>query len=94
MRYLIKESQFENLVFSYLNDYIKDYPKKEEDRGVIIWGEGKDNQMLFDKPDRILFVRNELFESVQNMFSLSQKETRKVFIDWLKTMGYKVERFV
>ena len=94
MRYTINESQFENLVFSYLNDYIKDYPKKEEDRGVIIWGEGKDNQMLFDKPDGILFVRNEFFESFQSMFSLSLKETRKVFIDWLKTMGYKVERFV
>ena len=94
MRYTIKESQFENLVFSYLNDYIKDYPKKEEDRGVIIWGEGKDNQMLFDEPDGILFVRNEFFESVQSIFSLSLKEARKFFIDWLKTMGYKVERFV
>lgn len=94
MRYTIKESQFQNLVFSYLNDYIKDYPKKEEDKGVIIWGEGKDNQMLFDKPDGILFVRNEFFESFQSMFSLSLKEARKVFIDWFKTMGYKVERFV
>lgn len=94
MKYVITEEKLTNLIFNYLNDYIKDYPPKENKKGVISWGEEKENLMVYDKPDEILFVRRDFFESVQSMFSLTLRDTRGVFIDWLRTMGYRVKAFI
>jgi len=93
MKYLITETQFNGLIFRFLDSYLKDY-SPEETPTLFIFGKGEKNQIAYDKGDEILFIRESLMELVQRMFSLSNTSARKMFKEYFKLKGLRVKRMV
>jgi hypothetical protein len=93
MKYIISEEKLNKMIFLFLDTYLKEYPKEENDK-LVIFGKGDKNQIAYDIGDRILFVRDSLSELVKGMFSLSTRGTKEIFKDYMQSKGYKVKRMV
>lgn len=93
MKYIISEEKLNKMIFLFLDTYLKEYPKEENDK-LVIFGKGDKNQIAYDIGDRILFVRDSLLELVKGMFSLSTRGTKEIFKDYMQSKGYKVKRMV
>lgn len=92
VRNVINESKIDNMVFVFLDGYLKDH-SPEENKDLILYGKGKKNVMAYDKNERLLMVADSLKELVQTMFNLSNPATKRVFRDYLESKGYEVKRF-
>jgi len=93
MKYIISESKLEAVAFKFLDEYLKDYPLINKPN-VVLYGEGDQNVIAYDKEDKILFVSQGLYELVRNMFSITNTPAKKIFSDYMASKGYKVLRFV
>jgi hypothetical protein len=93
MKYIITESQLESTIFRFLDSYLEKY-SLEEISSLVVYGKGDKNQIAYDKGDQILMVREPLFQLVKRMFNLTTNGTRNVFIEFFKSKGYRVKRFV
>ena len=91
MKYLITESQFDKVVFKYLDnqDFIQ---IKKDDRIYFVNSEtDKDAQIRFDKDDGWCFIYYELINEISAFFSLQRSDSEKVIGRWVKnTLQMKV----
>ena len=94
MKYIISESKLESLGIKFLDEYLKNYPVRENDRGLVLWGQGENNKLAYEKEDRILFVAEDLFQLLRDMFSITNTPAKKIFVNFMKTKGYEVKRFI
>jgi hypothetical protein len=77
----------------FLDEYFSKYDAM--DRGDILsWGEGEDNQMVYDKENEILFVRESLYELVRDMFSIDHHDYVVFIKSYMANKGYYVKRIV
>lgn len=89
----ISESKVDKIIFLFLDSYLKDYTPEENDN-LIVYGRGKRNQIAYDKGEQLLFVLDELYHKIQDMFNLNTESTKKVFKDYFASKGMRVKRFM
>jgi len=90
MKYLITESQFDKVIFKYLDnqDFVKDVTPKEifflnsinDEQGVII----------FDKKKGMLYISFDLVSEIASFFSISKVHSSNLITDWAQ--GYIDQR--
>lgn len=93
MKYLITESRLNSLMSKYLDDYLSKYEVTQNGE-VISWGEGDDNQMIYDSDNEILFVRQEVMGLFRDIFSLDHHEYVEFIKDYMAKKGYYVHRII
>jgi hypothetical protein len=77
----------------FLDDYFSKYD--DIDKGDILsWGEGQDNQMVYDKENELLFVRESLYELIRDIFSLDHHDYVEFIKSYMANKGYYVKRIV
>lgn len=77
----------------FMNDYLSKY--KDIDKGDIMsWGEGSDNQLVYDKENELLFVSLSLHDLIRDMFSIDHHEYVEFIKSYMANMGYFVKRIV
>jgi len=89
----INESKVNKMIFLFLDSYLKDYTPEESDT-LVVYGKGKRNQIAYDKGEKLLFVSDELYHKIQDMFNLSAESTTKVFKAYFESKGLRVKRFM
>jgi hypothetical protein len=89
----INESKVNAMIFLFLDSYLKDY-SPEEQKNVVLFGRNDRNQIAYEKGDEILFVTDELFHKIQDMFNLTSPGTRQAFKDYFASKGMRVKRFM
>lgn len=93
MKYVITESKLNSLMTRFLDDYFSKYD--DIDKGDILsWGEGQDNQMVYDKENELLFVRESLYELIRDIFSLDHHDYVEFIKSYMANKGYYVKRIV
>ncbi len=90
MKYLIKESQIDNVIFKYLDnqDFVKDVTPKEifflnsidDEQGIIV----------FDKKKGMLYISFELVNEIAEFFSISNVYSSNLITNWAQ--GYIDQR--
>ena len=91
MKYLIKESQLDRIIFDYLNGqdfiqikkyYIIHFAYSENDEYA---------QIRYDEDDEICFINIDLNKEISSLFSLGRDESQKVIGRWVEnTLQMKV----
>lgn len=77
----------------FLNDYFSKYEVMDKG-GIISWGEGEDNQMVYDKGMELLFVRESVYELITNMFGIDHHDYVEFMKWYMANKGYYVYRIV
>jgi len=91
MKYLITESQIDNVIFKYLDN--QDFIQIE--RGNIIFfvnSEGDEYaQIRFDKDDGWCFMQYKLIDEISSFFSMEESDSEEVIGRWVEnTLQMKV----
>ena len=77
----------------FLNDYLSKFDVI--DKGDILsWGEGQDNQIVYDKENELLFVRESLYELIKNIFGIEHHDYVEFIKSYMANKGYYVHRIV
>jgi hypothetical protein len=91
MKYLITESQFDKVVFKYLDnqDFIK---IKKRDKIYFVNSEGDGYaQIRFDKDDGWCFIKSDLINEISTFFSMQEFDSKQVIVRWVEnTLQMKV----
>ena len=91
MKYLITESQFDKVIFRYLNnqDFIQ---IKKGDKIYFVNSENdKYAQIKFDKNDGWCYIDYDLIEEISSFFSLKESDSKQVISRWVEnTLQMKV----
>lgn len=93
MKYVITESRLNSLLTKYMDNYLSKY-KVIEDRKIVYWGEGENNQLVYDIQNEILFVRQDVMELFRSVFSLDHHEYVEFIKDYMANKGYFVRRII
>ena len=91
MKYLITESQFDNIVFKYLdNQYF--VVIKMKNRIYFVNSEGDEYaQIRYDEDDGWCYIDFNLIEEISSFFSLSESGSEEVIGRWVEnTLQMKV----
>jgi hypothetical protein len=91
MKYLITESQFDNIVFKYLDN--QDFIQIEKNNIIYFVNSDGDEyaQIRFDKDDGLCLINNELIKEISSFFSLKYSDSEKVIGRWVEnTLQMKV----
>ena len=91
MKYLITESQFDKVIFRYLNN--QDFIQIEKgNRIYFVNSEGdKYAQIRFDKDDGYCFINIDLNKEISSLFSLQISDSKQVIGKWVEnTLQMKV----
>ncbi len=91
MKYLITESQFDKVVFKYLNN--QDFIQIEnDDRIFFVNSEGDEYaQIRFDKDDGWCYIRYKLVEEISIFFSMQESDSESLIGRWVEnTLQMKV----
>ena len=93
MKYLINESQFDNVIFKYLDN--QDFVKKYVYNNVYFVNsktESIDKSLItYDGLDGKCFVRYSLLLEISDFFSIGLNESKKVISLWIeKTLQERV----
>jgi hypothetical protein len=100
MKYLIAESRLDNLVQKYITNYVG--PLDEHATPTFgqtyIWYTNLNGGMVFEISDTLyhgvgLGVFEPMWNTVKNMFSLSDNDTDNAFIVWMSNYLGKKEYF-
>lgn len=79
MKYIIKESKIDMLMTEYLNTWVDSRKLIEFDRFIVLedpYGEPEnDVDMEYDGEDGRLWVRQELFDTLVDLFGKGENET-------------------
>jgi hypothetical protein len=83
MKYLITESQFDKVMFRYLDnqDFIQ-----VEDKDTIYFVNSEDDkycQIRYDMSDNFSFMNYELVDEISSFFSLSDSDSEKIIVRWI-----------
>ena len=84
MKYLITESQFDKVIFKYLNnqDFIQ---IKKNDNIYFVNSEGDEYaQIRFDKYDGWCYIDYDLIKEISSFFSLQQSDSEQVIGKWVE----------
>ena len=91
MKYLITESQFDNIIFKYLDgqDFIQ---IDRKNRIYFVNSEGDEYaQIRFDKEDGWCYIYYKLINEISTFFSLQKPDSEKVISRWVEnTLQMKV----
>jgi hypothetical protein len=97
MKYIINESRFNNIINEYINSIVGLPIKKHNHPSSFVnyvWFTNNKGESVFESDDNgsglELGVRDDIWVSVQGMFSLSVNETDNRFSEWMGEL-YGVE---
>jgi hypothetical protein len=98
MKYLITESQLDNIIFKYLD--MQNFYKMRYDKGYVFW-ESKEilesgaNILITANRERSeCFVNSDLLVEVASMFGLGLNDSLNVIGEWVKTqIDFDIEDF-
>ena len=84
MKYLIKESQFDKIIFKYLDN--QDFVKLEyENRIYFVNSEGDEyGQIRYDKKDGWCYMYYELIDEISRFFSMEESDSKEVIGRWVE----------
>ena len=91
MKYLITESQFDKLIFKYLNN--QDFIQIEKGSNIyFVNSEGDEYaQIRFDKYDGWCYIDINLIREISSFFSLQRSDSQEVIGRWVEnTLQMKV----
>ena len=91
MKYLITESQIDNIIFQYLDN--QDFIQIEQNNRIYFVNseEDEDSQIRFDKEDGWCYIYYKLIEEISAFFSMEESESQKVIGRWVEnTLQMKV----
>ena len=83
MKYLITESQFDKVIFKYLDnqDFIQ---VEDKDDIYFVNSQGdKYSKIRYDMSDNWSFINYELVDEISLFFSLSDSDSEKVIVRWV-----------
>ena len=85
MKYLIKESQYNNAIDKFISHQFEPHKEKRtrEYPNSIFWL--KDGEIIaqIENPD-YFWINPQIWTNIMSMFSLKHTETRQVIKDWLE----------
>jgi hypothetical protein len=84
MKYLIKESQFDNIIFKYLDN--QDFIMIEKKVSIyFVNSEGDESaQIRYDKKDGWCFIHYKLVDEISSFFSMEESDSEKVIGRWVE----------
>ena len=86
MKYLIKESQFDKVIFKYLDnqDFIR---IEKKDSIYFVNSEGdKYAQIRYDKKDGWCIIYDKLIEEISSFFSMEESDSKEVIGRWVENI--------
>ena len=92
MKYLITESQFNKVVFKYLDNQDFVVIKKRNYILFVNSEEDEFSQIIFDVKDGWCFIYQGLINEISTFFSLSESDSEQVISRWVEnTLQMKVK---
>ena len=91
MKYLITESQFDKVIFRYLDN--QDFIRIEKGNRIYFVNSEGDQyaQIRFDKDDGLCYIDYDLIEEISSFFSLQRSNSKEVISRWVEnTLQMKV----
>ena len=91
MKYLIKESQFDKLIFKYLDN--QDFIQIDMNDSIYFVNSEEDEyvQIRYDKGDAWCFIKKDLVKEISSFFSLQYSDSKQVIGKWVEnTLQMKV----
>ena len=91
MKYLITESQLDNIIFKYLDN--QDFIQIEKnDKVYFVNSEGDEYaQIRYDKDDGWCVIGYKLIDEISSFFSIQESDSKKVIGRWVEnTLQMKV----
>jgi hypothetical protein len=85
MKYIIKESQYNNAIDKYITYLLEPHEEKKTKKypGAIFWV--KDGEVITEiKNSKYFWVSPQIWNNITLMFSLKLTETQQVIKDWLE----------
>ena len=84
MKYLITESQFDKVVFKYLDN--QDFIRVDKGNKIFFVNSEEDEyaQIRFDKDDGWCFIRYKLVDEISSFFSMEESDSEKVIGRWVE----------
>jgi len=93
MKYLITESQFDKVIFKYLDN--QDFIKIEKDTNSIYFVNSEDDEyakIRYDK-DGWCVIYYKLVDEISTFFSLQESDSEQVIVRWVEnTLQMKVTK--
>lgn len=93
MRYIISESRLSTIMVKFLDDYLSKYEVIEA-TDIISWGTFQDNQMVYDKDNELLFVRESLYQLIRDVFGVEHHDYVEFIKSYMANKGYFVRRII
>jgi hypothetical protein len=94
MKYIITESQIDNLATMYLDN--QDFIKINAPKNVYFMNSKDDEyaQIRYDKKDGWCYVSYDLLNEISSFFSLHNSDSEKIIIKWIENAtNMEVKRF-
>ena len=91
MKYLITESQLDNIIFKYLGN--QDFIRIERNDSIFFVNSEGDEyaQIRFDKDDGWCYIYYKLVEEISTFFSMQKSDSKEVIGRWVEnTLQMKV----
>ena len=91
MKYLITESQFDKVIFKYLDN--QDFIVTGNDTSLFFINSENDEyaQIRYDKEDGYCFINFDLIKEISSFFSLQRSDSQEVIGRWVEnTLQMKV----
>jgi hypothetical protein len=91
MKYLITESQIDNIIFKYLDN--QDFIQIEKNNSIYFVNSKGDEyaQIRFDKDDGSCYIYYKLVEEISTFFSMQKSDSEQVIGRWVEnTLQMKV----
>ena len=84
MKYLITESQFDKVIFKYLNN--QDFIQIEKDDKIYFVNSENDEyaQIRYDKYDGWCIINIDLINEISSFFSMEESDSEKVIGRWVE----------
>ena len=93
MKYLITESQRDNIIFKYLDK--QDFIVTGNDTSLFFINSESDEyaQIRYDEDSELCFINIDLNKEISSLFSLGRDESQKVISRWVEnTLQMKVTK--
>ena len=89
MKYLITESQFDKVIFRYLDN--QDFVQIERGRNIYFVNSENDKyaQIRYDKEDGYCFINFDLIKEISSFFSLQRSDSQEVIGRWVENTTKK-----
>ena len=91
MKYLIKESQINRVIFTYLKN--QDFIKIETNDNIYFTNSEGDvhAQVRYDKRNRVCYMYDKLINEISTFFSIENSDSKEVIAKWVElTLQMKV----